>query len=347
MKKNVSKVLSVLLVSIVSLIAMLSCGSKIKEGVVRVGYMPYYASVPLQVIKDKGLDTKYGFEMEDIMFPSGGPMAEALGAGEWDIGQIGAGGMSAIPNYNAKLIADVQYEMDGAWMLARPDSDIVKAGANLTEWPEVIGSAETLEGLTVLGTVGNISHYMAIDYAQKFGLDISDVEFIHMETAQIANAFIAGEGDIACMGNPTAAMDIVADGYVRIGGLKQQGASQQDAMLVNEEYYESNKEDIVKFMKAWYEATAMLNADPNYEFEMTKKFYTGNGRKVSDASVQQECDFNSYIDANNFYNKETGAWMRGLIECYVENGTMEPETLVALEQNIVTEMTEQAINELK
>ena len=89
------------------------------------------------------------------------------------------------------------------------------------------------------------------------------------------------------------------------------------------------------------------SADPDYEFEMTKKFYTESGRQVTDASVKQECDFNSYIDASNFYKKETGAWMRGLIECYVENETMGSETLVALEQNIVTELTEQAINAIK
>ena len=62
-------------------------------------------------------------------------MAEALGAGEWDIGPIGAGGMIAIPNYNAKLIADVEYEMDGAWIFARSDSEIAKAGKNLTAFP--------------------------------------------------------------------------------------------------------------------------------------------------------------------------------------------------------------------
>ncbi len=319
-------------------------GSEAKEGVVRVGYMPYYASVPLQVIQDENLDEKYGFVMETIMFPSGGPMAEALGAGEWDIGQIGAGGMSAIPNYNAKLIADVQYEMDGAWILARADSAIVKAGSNLADYPEVLGSAATVKGSTVLGTVGNISHYMAIDYVQKFGLDISDVNFIHMETAQVANAFKAGEGDIAGMGSPTAAMEMVADGYVRIGGLKQQGISQQDAMLVSDEYYNNNRTDIINFMKAWYEATGMLNADPAYEFEMTKKFYTAGGRTVSDDSVQQECDFNSYIDATNYMNKETGAWMKGLIECYVESETVDASTLEALKENTKLDIVEEVLN---
>ncbi len=113
--------------------------------VIRVGSMAYYLSVPLQVIMDEKLDEKYGFELQIIDFPSGGPMAEALGAGQWDIGPIGAGGMIAIPNYNAKLIADVESEMDGAWIIARPNSKIVKAGKNLEKYPDVIGSTEALK----------------------------------------------------------------------------------------------------------------------------------------------------------------------------------------------------------
>ncbi len=319
-------------------------GSEAQEGVVRVGFMPYYASVPLQVIEDENLDEKYGFEMETIMFPSGGPMAEALGAGEWDIGQIGAGGMIAIPNYDAKLVADVQYEMDVAWILARPDSAIVQAGYTLADWPEIMGSAATVEGATILGTVGNISHYMGIDYVQKFGLDMSEVNFIHMETAQVANAFIAGEGDIACMGDPSAAMALLDQGYVRIGGLKQQGVSQQDAMIVSAEYYENNVEDIKNFLKAWYEATDALNADFEYEKEMMAKFYTAGGRNVSDVAITTEAESCSYIDSTNYVNNVTGSWMAGLIECYVESGTMEKSTLDALRRNTKLEIVEEVLN---
>ncbi len=344
MKKS-TRLLSLALATGLVAASVSGCGSSAtEEGVVRVGFMPYYASVPLQVIEDEGLDEKYGFDMELVMFASGGPMAEALGAGEWDIGQIGAGGMSAIPNYDAKLIADVQYEMDGAWILVREDNPLLDAGNTLSDWPELIGSAEALAGQTMLGTVGNISHYMAIDYVNKFGLDISEMDFVHMETAQVMNAFVAGEGDIACMGDPTSAMQLVSDGYVVVGGLKQQGASQQDAMLVGADYYDNNQEDIVKFLKAWYEAAAMLNADPDYEFEMTYKFYSETGgRDVTEATVQQECDFNSYIDASNWQDKETGAWMRGLIECYVDSGTMEASTLEALENNIRMDLVEEAM----
>ncbi|MGE4526465.1 MAG: ABC transporter substrate-binding protein [Sphaerochaeta sp.] len=313
--------------------------------VIRVGSMAYYLSVPLQVIMDEKLDEKYGFELQIIDFPSGGPMAEALGAGQWDIGPIGAGGMIAIPNYNAKLIADVESEMDGAWIIARPDSKIVKAGKTLAKYPDIIGSAEALKGQTLLGTVGNISHYMAIDYVSKFGLAMSDVNFIHMETAQVYTAFTAGNGDIACIGSPAAGQKLLAEGNVLIGGLKQQGNSQQDAILVSDDFYTNHYDLCVTFMKAWYTATTKLNADSEYEVAMAKKFYTTSGRTdVSDSAVREECSWNTYVDLHNINNqKPVGTWMSNLIQTYVEAGTMEKSVIDALKNNIRLDVSNDAI----
>lgn len=316
--------------------------------VIRIGAMAYYLSVPLQVIEDEGLDKKYGFEMEIIDFPSGGPMAEALGAGQWDIGPIGAGGMVAIPNYNAKLIADVESEMDGAWIIARPDSDIVKAGKNLADYPDVVGSKEALKGKTMLGTVGNISHYMGLDYLSKFGLNISDINFVHMETSQVYTAFVSGNGDIACIGSPAAGMKLLSEGYVLIGGLKQQKKSQQDALLVSDDFYTNHYDLCVNFMKAWYSATDMLNADPQYEIEKVKKFYTLRGRTdFDDEGVARECSWNTYVDSSNVFDKEVGVWMKGLIQFMVDNGSMKQTVIDKMNTNIKLDVVKDAIAGLK
>jgi NitT/TauT family transport system substrate-binding protein len=314
---------------------------------IRVGMMAHYLSVPLQVIQDEKLDEKYGFTMELISFPSGGPMAEALGAGKWDIGPIGAGGMVAVPTYNAKLIADVEYQMDGAWIMARPDSDIVKAGANLKTLPEVIGNAQTVKGKQMLGTFGNISHYMGLNYISQFGLEIKDINFIHMETSQVYTSFIAGNGDIACMGSTAAALKLKEAGYPVIGGLKQQGRSQQDAILVSDDFYTNKYDTCVNFMKAWLTATGKLNSDIEYEIEMTKRFFKASGRSdYTDDSVRQECEMCSYIDTSNAFEKETGKWMTDLVAFMVETGSMEKNVLDAMKVNVRTDIFKEAVAQL-
>jgi len=316
--------------------------------VIRIGAMAYYLSAPLQAIQDEGLDKKYGFEMQIIDFPSGGPMAEALGAGQWDIGPIGAGGMVAIPNYNAKLIADIEIEMDGAWIMARPDSDIVKAGATLADYPKLLGSKNVLKGKTMLGTVGNISHYMGLDYLSKFGLSTGDINFVHMETAQVYTAFVSGNGDIACIGSPAAGLKLLNEGYVLIGGLKQQKKSQQDAMLVSDDFYTNHYDLCVNFMKAWYSATDKMNADSAYEIEKVKKFYTLKGRTdFDDTSVARECSWNTYVDSKNAFDKEVGVWMKGLIQFYVDNGSMKPVVIEKMKTNIKLNVVKDAIAGLK
>lgn len=352
-KKKFKKVAaSLLMVSLITVSAA-GCGTSGKaagDGVMptlRIGAMPYYLSVPLQVIQDEGLDKKYEFQMEIIDFPSGGSMSEALGAGEWDIGPIGAGGMTGISNYNAKLIADVEYEMDGAWIIARPDSPIVKAGATLADYPEVIGSTETVKGSTILGTVGNISHYMAIDYCAKYGLSIEDVNFLNMETSNVYTAFVSGQGDLACIGSPSAGLKLLSEGYVLVGGLKQQGNSQQDCILVSDEFYTKNYEACVRFMCAWLEACGKLNADQKYEEEKVAKFYTEHGRTdFTDADVADECNWNTYNDASNILEKETGAWMKGLVQCYVDTGTMDESVIQAMQTNINTDIVNDALKRL-
>lgn len=352
MKKKCLKKMVVFLIVLLTSISLFAQGGSEKETVIgksgrpliRVGAMAYYLSVPLQVIQDENLDEKYNFELEIIDFPSGGPMAEALGAGEWDIGPIGAGGMVAIPRYNAMLIADIETTMDGAWILARPDSDIVKSGNNLSDYPNIIGSKSTIAGKTMLGTVGNISHYMGLDYLSKFGLGMEDVNFIHMETAQIYTAFVAGNGDLACLGSPSAAMKLVNQGYIRVGGLAQQNKSQQDAMLVSEDFYTNNYDTTVNFMKAWYEACDKLNANSDYEFEKVKKFYTLSGRTdFDDDGVRQECEFNTFNDSTTALKGDVGHWMKGLIQFYVDNGSMDQSVIDAMNTNIKTNVVKDAL----
>ncbi len=119
-------------------------------------------------------------------------------------------------------------------------------------------------------------------------------------------------------------------------------------MLLSEDYYKNNRDKAVAFMAAWLEASEMLNADIDYEVEMCSKFYSAQGRSdFTEEDVRRECEWCAYTDASNYKDKEIGAWMRGLISCYVDAGVMDAGVLEALEQNIATDIIEDAVALMK
>ena len=81
---------------------------------------------------------------------------------------------------------------------------------------------------------------------------------------------------------------------------------------------------------------------------MVTKFYTEHGRSdFSEKDVKDECGWNTYMDASNIKDKETAAWMQGLIQCYVEAGAMEENVLDALKQNTTADVVEDALKKLE
>ena len=160
--------------------------------------------------------------------------------------------------------------------------------------------------------------------------------------------YTSGQGDLACMGSPSAGLKLMEEGYVLVGGLRQQGNPQQDSILVSEDFYKDNYDTCVNFMASWLEAAAKLNSDQEYEETMVTKFYTEHGRSdFSEKDVKDECGWNTYMDASNIKDKETGAWMQGLIQCYVEAGAMEENVLDALKQNTTADVVEDALKKLE
>ena len=53
--------------------------------------------------------------------------------------------------------------------------------------------------------------------------------------------------------------------------------------------------------------------------------------------------WNTYNDATNIFEKETGKWMKELVKCYVEAGAMDESVSAALETNIDTKAIEDAV----
>jgi NitT/TauT family transport system substrate-binding protein len=161
--------------------------------VLRVAVMPSYYSACMNYISEQGWDVEEGFKMELISFTSGAPMNEALAAGLWDVAGIGTAGVYALAQYDAKLVAEIQTAA-ALDLMVREDSDIAAATGASADHPELLGSAETVKGKTLLCPAGTLGQYYAGKWLEELGLSLSDINFVHMELPQAYQAFQTGGG---------------------------------------------------------------------------------------------------------------------------------------------------------
>ena len=123
---------------------------------------------------------------------------EALPAKQWVVG-----GTGTVPilvgalRYNTYLIGIAN---DESWVNAvtvRPDNPALKVKGWNPEYPNLLGSPETVKGKTFLYTQSSSQHFGSSEYLKALGLTEKDVVMQNMDPAQVLAAFDAGIGDFA------------------------------------------------------------------------------------------------------------------------------------------------------
>ena len=190
--------------------------------VLRVATMPFITSLPTEYIIKNGLDVKAGFKIEPTMFATGAPMNEALAANLWDVGAMGAASITGVANYDMMIIGEVLESTDGLGVFVKPDSPIAQAKGANPSFPNVLGSAETVKGKTILLPIGTAQHFTTLKWLEKLGLSMTDVNIVNMDTVQAYQALLANQCDIVALNVPTF-FDAQKDGMVQVGNLADLG----------------------------------------------------------------------------------------------------------------------------
>ena len=152
MKKALSVISMILLVSSVMFAAagqqQSATGDKSK--VLRVGTIPAFNSVATKYIIDQGMGVKAGLKIETASFPTGAPMAEALGADLLDVGIMSGAAITAVSAYDCIIIGEVNGGTGGIGLWVRPNSPILGVKGANPKFPNVYGNAALLKGTQVL-----------------------------------------------------------------------------------------------------------------------------------------------------------------------------------------------------
>ena len=317
-----------------------SDGASQELPVLRVAAMPFITSLPTYYIQQNKLDEKAGFKMEVTMFATGAPMNEALAADLWDVGAMGAAAVTGVANYDEMIIGEVLESTDGLSVFVKPDSPIATAKGFNPSFPTVLGSPETVKGITVLTPVGTAQHFNVLKWLEKLGLEGSDVSVVNMDSVQAYQALKAGQCDAVALNVPTF-FDAKSDGMVQVGNLADLGTRYVDMVVANRKAVEGKPELVQKYIDCLLEACAAIQSDKEASADLFMQFLKENGSETTRENCLADLDRARFISKEDWKDREIGRFAKELGEFYVGQGQLDASVIGKFSTNVVDTFVKQ------
>ena len=308
--------------------------------VLKVAVMPFLNSIPIKYMIDQGLDTKNGFKIETVYFANGGAMNEAVAADQWEVGTLSAAAVNSLAIYGAYCIADIGHSEGGLYTLCRPESPIAKVKGNNPSYPDVYGDADSLKGAVIATNTGTISHLNVIKWLEKLGLTTEDVEIVHMDFPSAYQALMTGNCDVAAL-NPPTSYQAEGEGMVITSSLTTLGVPQFDSIIVSNKAFTGKRDVLVNYVKAFFEATDALQADPDMTAQLLLDWYTENGSESSLEACRTEIETRPFVTSDEAKTITIGDSVQITGEFWVSQELLEesrfPEIAKHVDDTIVRE----------
>lgn len=340
------KKIGILIISLVLFI--FSCGksnnvvSNSELPVLKVAVIPFLNSLPVKYMVENKLDEKNGFKIETVYFPSGGPMNEALAGEQWEVGTLSAASVFSLANYNAKIVADVAHSEGGIETLVHPDSDILTVKGVNKDYPNVYGNKDTLKGKKIGVTNGTISELNVNEWLKAIGVDINDVEIVGMEFPQALQALIAKKIDVAAL-NPPTSFEAENKGLKITSSLVDLNVPQFDSIVVSNSAYKNKKDIIIKYIKAFYEATDAMQKDQEMTAKLLLDWYTENGSKSDLDKTREEIKNRPFVTSEEAKILKMGESVIVTAEFFALKGKIEKEKISIVKDNIDVSLIKEAL----
>lgn len=285
--------------------------------VVGTGIDAAYGSILAGV--NEGIFQKHGVDAELLVFPSGQESLEATVVGEADFSGNGQYNVPFLAAQGADVKIIAEYE--------RSDEQFGAVAA------EGISEPEDLIGKTVATQHGTSPDYYFRLYAEKFGLNIDEMEFINLQFAQLIPALAAGDIDAFFAFEPhlTNATESVPGATI----LHRSG--EDDVMplrvysVVSRNVY-SNPELAVAFLCGLIEAGEWSNDNNDRVAEMVASEF--------EIAAEDAERFVGFFDYSVEFSDESLDELERVSEFVVKQGLVEEEP--ELEQFVDTSFFEQA-----
>jgi NitT/TauT family transport system substrate-binding protein len=296
-------------------------------GVLKVGILDGWTGFPTKYIVDNGLDVKNGFKIEYMVFSSGAPANEAMVAGELDCSIIGGGAtIPALANLDAKMIFETNNDTVGLSLIARPNLACTKVKGQLKNFPNVLGSPETVKGLTIIGPNGTLQQCCALKYLEVLGLSTDDVKFVSMDANQAYQAFMLGEADIFAATNQHAFRLIQEENMVMLCDLQSLNcAATAQVVCSNRAFNNPEKfQSLTKYVTVLAEVAGIMNNDTNLATKSYMDWVSLNGGSQLENVARMIMASKPYYGAAETKARNYGYdLLNNFVEFYIMTGQIE------------------------
>jgi len=343
MKKLIAIALTLVLVT--ALFAGCAGSGGTTEGQpIRIATMVTTTGVPIQFAYDHGFFADEGLDVELIYFPTGAPINEAYAAGQIDIAASGMASVFSLANAGAIWIGEIN-TVEGQRILARPDHPAVAERGQVPGMPDILGSADTVRGMQILGPLGTTAQFMAMAYVDRFGLTNADFDMVHMEWGPGWQAFQLGEADAVAL-NPPFAFEAVEMGYVTLATFEDAtGVNLRDGLFSTPDMIENRRDEVVRFLRAVYRAQdALQDFDTRFQFSMD--WFAEHGITYDDFTMTSEINARDYINAE-FMARSGYVFGSGMTEIgrfFTEQGTITEENFPNIQKSFDASLLFEALD---
>lgn len=170
---------------------------------VATAWMGEQETFPIWYAKEQGWDREAGLDITMLYFNSGMDAVNTLPAGSWVFAGVGAvPALLGALRYDMSVISMCNDEAQANAVLIRLDSPIARVKGYNSDCPDLLGSPETVKGITILTTTISSSHYALSTWLAALGLTEKDVTIKNMEQASALAAFEYGIGDAVVLWAP-------------------------------------------------------------------------------------------------------------------------------------------------
>lgn len=316
--------------------------------VLRVSLHPAYISTPVAYAIYNDMAKDYGFQMDVQVYASGAPQNEALGSGLWDVGVIGGAFVNSVNTYDAYAIGDFIDGRDGNAIFVRKDSPIAHATGSNPTYPDILGSAETVKGSTLITNLGTTGHVQVQKWLEALGLTEDDIQIVQMDYASGYQAFASGEGDILATIGPYSTRAYIShkDDWAIAGGFIALDLLQYENIVCSNSAMQEKRDLLVSFIRMVMDANDILAEDHELLVKTYMQWMVDNGKEVDEEEARMECVQKPVMTSEQIralIDDGFGDYERMVWEMNIESGNISADSIKKLDTNLTADLMREAL----